>query len=366
MDALKNTFSLKELETKHRRTLKFIESTLYSEAANELEDLRHQSVEFLDQRAETSRRVLTLRMMIRQGHQYDDAGFLKNLKLESDWQKAEWNFVSGLMAFHAGDFNQGVECFSQAAEGYASAGWMDRVPLALFNAYIGRLNRGDFASTHEQITYLNQVRAMADQCERTKALIARQMSYFLQEQEAHRAALNEIKLSIEFFGMLGPISDYHLARLQAADLALALGESDRARLELDYVQPPFDARVKFPFAYVRARLDGDSLDPADFEVRSEFWILKWKKHFAATSMSSEIELSAIGCKPNSREALILKILTDGPATKTHLIERLWPELADSWTLENRFHKQISRMNAKNPGLIEFDGKRYRLNKRLKL
>ena len=361
-----------EIFALYRQALKLLEGSLFNEVAEILARFRAAEQAAPSPVAESARRLLALRLSLRQNHLIEDADLIERLDPREEWLKAERAFVLGLHAFHWGRFEGGATHFAEATRWLKSADWSERIALAAYNAYIGRLNAGTWNSIEERVLQLKPVEVLAHEqgCRRTKALVARQMSYFLHDLEALESARHRILEAVEYFQVFGPASDAHLALLQAADISLDMGEHVRAREFAAQVLAPLDSRVLFPFAYIQSRLQSTSVDPKDFSVVGDVWRWKWERrqHPQETTVSLRWDRrrhclvlgpQTVPFREGGKEALLLQYLMNQPASKNALIEFLWPEAGDSWTLENRLHKLISRLNQKVPSLIIYDGRVYR-------
>ncbi len=204
----------------------------------------------------------------------------------------------------------------------------------------------------------------------------RQKSYLFQEIGRPHAALCEAEKAVKTLGLNGLLSDYQLALIQAADCAMDLGDSHVAKQYFEYVISPIDTRVKFPLAYLEARIFGNVMDPKWFDIVVPYWKLKFEKHFTRNKTPLEVNYywnqnsgifkdpiskKCTSILPRSLEGLLLNCLIHQKCSKSLLCEVLWPSHCNVYHLDNRLHKLISRLNKKFVPIIQFDGRFYFLN-----
>ena len=328
----------------------------------------------------TLRHLLSARISINSGHQEIEEELIKPELLKHPHLKAEAFMIKGFALFQKSDFQRGNSYYEQALPLFFQLEITERWALCAYNIVLGNAALRP-ESAPAEITLLD-LRHLERQLEgkeapRIKGLILRQKSYILFELGKFHAALAEIQQALPILELHAHHSDYKLALVHAADCAIELEKEEEAKAYLEYITTPIDARLEFPMAYVQAKLSHTKLDEALFQTISLHWKLRylhWQEKVSEdrsmppSSWSWDIkegtlfsQQQVITLKANSREGLLLRALARGPQTKSVLIEQLWPEYAHLETLDNRFHRLISRMNKKIPEMIRFDGSRYNLN-----
>ena len=100
------------------------------------------------------------------------------------------------------------------------------------------------------------------------------------------------------------------------------------------------------------------LSVSNSESRKE--IAKWQWTLKTGLLTSPNKALQLEIKPSSLEGRLIRILCQEKASKTLLIETLWPSQSETSLMDNRLHRMISRLNKKLGELIDFDGKYYRL------
>jgi hypothetical protein len=211
-------------------------------------------------------------------------------------------------------------------------------------------------------------------------MIYRQKAHAFEDLNRLHASLEEISKAISIFEINGPMSDYQLALIHAADICLDLGDEFKSRTFFEYVIAPVDARVAFPLAFVHWRLGGPIPDKDNFSIIPGGWKEKFDKLILKTEKFNEnIQLiwtqktghivgplftQSIIIKPASFEGRLIRLLTQERATKNFLIEALWPLQSEVQLLDNRLHRLISRLNKKLNDQIVYDGKYYTLQIKL--
>lgn len=355
----------------------------YEPVAEVLRSLRQNSGK-TDSAQEVIRRLLAIRLAMRRGDPTETTDWLDLETPAQSWLHAEKLFVSGYIAYQNKQPEEMIRRFAAAANEFKTLGMLDRSFLAAFNSFIGYLERENPISLQEQMNRLRGLESMMHPfrddpaCGRILALVYRQRAHAFEDDRRLHAALEEVTRAIAIFQLHGSQKDYHMGLLHAADLALDLGDVNRARCFNEYVIGPVDSQVEFPLAYIGWRLGGALPHYGAFT----FVPLNWKEKFERLRnqenkgdstetasgwiwnleeniLSSADNQVPIRLKPSGMEARLLKILMKEKVTKSYLIEIFWPEKSEIGYLDNRLHRLISRLNQK-ADLVQFDGKRYGL------
>lgn len=316
---------------------------------------------------EDLRRLISARLALKAGHsQQTIEQLLERPSIQDPFVMAEYHFVRGLFYFQTDQSLKGAEEFDIAASLYLVAKKPEKALLARYNRYVGKIN-ADQLEFLDQYEVLNELEKEALSIHATKALawILRQKSYLFQAQGRFAAALSFIQEAAQIFKIHGPISDYQLAVLQAADCYLELGKSLEAQGEFEKLLGNIDARVEFARDYILARLEQRELNLNHYSVRPPVWEKKWKSkqqqsspqfgHWNLSSGELKINSENIKIKLSSKEGSLLRILMQNKRSKSSICEMLWPEQAETLTLDNRLHKLLSRLNKKIELVIYKDG-----------
>jgi hypothetical protein len=344
---------------------------------------------------EAARRLIAARIAIKKGTSADDLPWLEAITSAQAWFGAEASFVLGLHDYHTSRFAEGQDRFVAASAAFNKLGLQDRATLAAYNAFIGRVRCGLVAGPAEQLAELNviarEIQGLNDVgSRRVLAMVQRQKSHVYEELGRLRASLEEIKEAAQVFALTGPASDFHLSLLHAADLSLDLDDNERALYFVEQVIEPVDTRVEFPLRYVKWRLGGPTpiasmAIAAPTGWKEKFERLATKKERAANSVagvsnaaqeplpefvwqldaayihSTDSSASGLDLRSESLEGKLIRLLMQSRASKSLLIEALWPEHVSVHHIDNRLHRMIGRINKKfGVKLIAFDGHFYRL------
>jgi tetratricopeptide (TPR) repeat protein len=374
--------SMSEMQTVYLSALSWLEAGRQEQVASlletwrkEISSLQHSTDPASKANAwmlERMRRLLSIRLAMKNGMEVPNIENLLDAKsVADDFLKAEYLMALGLYCFNRGNYLDGYPHFELAETHFDLANRPDRALFAAYNRYIGLLNSGRITPEQESSCLLElEQKARRLNQEKALAWILRQKSYFLQGQAKPSGALAMIDEAIQLLIKQGPLSDLHLAYLQAADCLLDLKRPMDARARFEMIMGTVDSRVKFPIRYIEERLGASpgDLDPRDFGEVSPLWREKWQKHFSRSeedvgSNSQVYRWSLkngdlnIGQKtlpavpPGTMEGRVLRLLTEQPRSKAYLCEVLWPEECENTALDNRLHRVISRLNKRVPGLI---------------
>jgi len=297
---------------------------------------------------------------------------------DSNFLKAETHFVRGIILIHKQIFAQASDELLSAAKFYVFADNHDKSLLSRFNAMMAKSN-GSLLGEQEELNICNAIlsEARVKNVANIQALCLRQKSYIYFGRQKFAAALQEIKEALSLLEANGPISDYHLALIHAADCALEDGKTEQARLYLDYLPLELDSRLEFPKNYMDAKICKTTLNLSLFENISSHWKSRYLRYQASfqekedsvtkyfwsqrTGLLMTANKSILGkIKYQSLEAQLLNVLMKSPRSKELICEALWPDFSTSENLDDRFFALKTRLTQKVGNLIRFDGKCYSL------
>jgi tetratricopeptide (TPR) repeat protein len=362
-----------------------LESNRCEEAAIEARELR--TVGLQDDAAEALRRLISARLALKKSPAKEGLEWLSLKSEQLPWIEPEAHFVVGLYRYHLGQFQQGGEYFRQAEEKFLALGFQARALLAALNLAVGQTYARTLSLSEEIIglTDLERrareaIEAGADDIQRIKRLLAmvlRQKAVAFEKEFRVHAALGELEKALDIFELHGPVSDYHLSLLHAADLCLDADNRVMANRYFERVLPPVDVRIEFPLAYLRWRLHGGTINPEEFDSVVPAWLERYERRKNQQQNQSVVRRVMVWnrakgdlrevftdrhwkIKTKSLEGRLLLLLCKGRASKNLLGEALWPEHSETAYLDHRLHQLISRVNRKYGELIEFDGTMYRL------
>lgn len=397
MDLYSLIHSLKELKYSHSKKLdvlqkiyyvmvEFIIQGKYENIAAALNMLRDPELAFFEE-IEYVRRLITIRLSMKRGDPGENISWLNLNVHKASWLYAERLLVEGHWNYHLKSYDVGIDCFLQAEKNFRSLKMDSREFVSAFNAVIGGVCGPMQLTPQDQLEKLRSLELRilphvekAD-CSRVLAMVYRQKAHAFEDLDRLHASLEEISKAIPIFELNGPLSDYHLALLHAADICLDLDNPFKGKSFFEYVIPPVDARIEFPLAFIQWRLGGETPDPKIYSILPSGWIDKFEKMNSAptedvaasewlwdlnTGELRNPEISkTINIKLSSLEGKLLKLLTQNKSTKNFLIETLWPEQNEVHLLDNRLHRLISRLNKKVDESVVYDGKYYSLQMQLK-
>lgn len=372
-----------ELRSIYYALVEMIIQGKYEDTAEALNELRDQKFTGNEQ-VEAIRRLIATRLSMKRGDPGDNTLWISMPVPEESWIAAEKSLVQGHWNYHLQQFQEGIECFEESERRFKKLEMSCREFVSAFNVIIGEVSGSKELLPLDQLEKLRalELRVLPymekQDCARVQAMIYRQKAHAFEDLNRFHASLEEITKAIAIFELNGPISDYQLAVLHAADIYLDLKENFKARAFFEYVTPPVDARVEFPLAFISWRLGGRLPDKQKFSVMPSGWKEKFdklkresenndteKKLQWSWSRKTEKLIAPHLDKPLviklvSLEGRLLRLLIQQKATKNLLIETLWPMQSDSQLLDNRLHRMISRLNKKLDNVISYDGKYYSL------
>lgn len=326
--------------------------------------------------------LITWRIALKHGFEQINTSSVDPNRIEDRELRAEVLFLRAKVHLHLKDYASAMRDFTDAGLLYRSLSNFEYYLRSLFNAHIA-FSFTNPSENAEQAS-LERVLSEAENFRHEPGariifgLVYRQRSYRLWEKAKYNAALFDAKRAVHLLGA-GPSSDRHLALVHLADCYACLGKRDCAERTLEYLPADIDDRVRFPKAYVSARLRSRAdLDLTAFQVVNDHWRGRYaglsrdlggaqapNAHLVWDVTTSQLldGVVAIGrIKVASLEGRLLQQLMRVPAPKQVLIEALWPEVAAREALDDRFHRLLSRLNGKLGSLIVYDGLLYRLRR----
>jgi hypothetical protein len=369
---------------KYRDLLQLVETQKFDELSQQLQNLRESSWP-----EEQARRLLSTRVSLLNGNSDVSLESLDSKSPEHPWIECENNFVQGLIHFHRGEFLEGSIKFKNAAYGYFNNNLQDRYFLSLFNAYVGQVNSGHFASNQERLSDVQTLERLMfphkDQknIKSTLALVLREKSILLYDEKKYRASSVYAQQAADMFRECGTLGDWHLSLLLASLSAFKTNQRETSLLYFEQVVPPFEGRVAFAYDVMKYFL-GFSEKPniQSYSTLSPLWldILEGETSSHQNIFDFELDLS-IGVIKNLKSNIETKLPTKGlesrllrllvssansRRTRAFLIESLWPESAQSEQLDNRLHQLLFRIKSKYSIVISFDGVAYQLGSRIQV
>jgi len=346
-------------------------------------------------------RLLSYRISIKNGIEVDTSDILEILKQpHSPYLSAEVHFVAALNDMHRGTFESASKYFSEAALQYKILNESERHMLCLYNSWSAQWNLvlgPSRAQIENALLNLGEIFAFALGCKsyRVQALVQRQQSAIYQhELNQPRMGLGCALRSVKNFQLSqSPRSDLDLAYLQAADCCLELQDTAQAKLLISETLLSQETRVISARSFLQMKVG--EINPIQFQGFANALNPLWREKLdrfeesakcqapkLISSHEFEVELTTIEWSPShstlkgqgktvslkrqSVEGKLLQLLKGGRRSKRFLQEALWPELANSQTLDLRFHKLVSRLNSKICPIVEFDGASYLLKNNLRL
>ncbi|MBO9667934.1 MAG: hypothetical protein J7501_14115 [Bdellovibrio sp.] len=371
------------MSSKYNQSLSKI---LVSDTAQSLEhirDLRDQ--EKLDARQMLEQKLLSFRLAIKNGRGSElDPADLIATNVTDNFTQAEAHFVRGLVYAHKNAFTLAAQEMSLAAAQYERTQSSEKLCLSLFNELIFKSN-DSLISINEELSQLALIISKSEELmvPKVMGLCLRQRSYVFQGTGRPQPALDEIQKAMTFIEAHCPTSDYHLALIHAADCALDLKNPAQAQGFLNYLPTETDARVAFPLAYIKCRMQGGLLVLEQFSDISSHWKARYEQHASEKiqlenakniptwiwninthTLSDHNKHLAGKIKQKSLEGQLLQLLAAAPANKELLCEVLWPEFAHNQLLDDRFFRLKARIIHKLGDIIHFDGSKYSLKCRI--
>ncbi|MFZ4405294.1 MAG: hypothetical protein ACOYOK_14430 [Pseudobdellovibrionaceae bacterium] len=363
-------------------SIDYIESNQLDKASEVISYFRDALKSSQSQDLEILRRLLSVRLQLKNGQLISQIdSFIRPEDTKEFTVKAESYFVLGLHAFHQSDFFLGSKYFNAASKLYPRDKYIDRIALCMFNEYSGSVNTDRLSLSDEE----NHIQILESFCRKHRtefvlALVLRQKSYLLEDQNKNSGALISINESAEMFNSLGRISDYHLALLQSANLHLKLNEKRLAKAKLELIIGYQDQRVAFAYDFLMALMNGELLPNVNnYSIVSPRWkkryqeylqskdekqqkkqdIILWKKD-SGILFSQGKSISSL--RRGSLEAQVFNYLVLGRKSQTLLCSLLWPEQSYNEQLVNRLHKVLTRLKKKTGPIIQFEQGVYFLTK----
>lgn len=338
--------------------------------------------------------LVSWRLSLKSGFDCFDDLHINVDQLKSMELKAELCFVRGMIGLHLKDSSFALKQFLLAADLYLSIANLDRWLLSRFNAYIS-LTDVQGPGDGRDLSLGEIIKDCEEHRQRLSStfvlgLSYRQRSYEFFEQKKYSSALLEAKKSTTFLKST-VTSDYHLALIHLADCYFELKQLERSKSLIEMLPEGIDARALMPRSLVLAKLNqDDSFDPQIYRVKNPHWMKRfedWKGQHSSSQATLEknyqwslgsgvftlefyenngklrkhLRSEELCCiRSDSLEARVLLLLQQKPSSRYLLTEILWPELASTESLEDRFHRMMSRLKKKVPHLIVYKNNVYAL------
>ncbi|WP_413574899.1 hypothetical protein ACLVWU_11695 [Bdellovibrio sp. HCB290] len=355
------------MKARYLKALDHLELGSLREAEHLIEDMRRLNELTPAPETELLRRLLATRLHYKQNKGLSQGDqFLNENQTTDPLIKAEVYFVKGLNAFYGEDFTSGASFFKKAAELYPPEEFAAKALLAKYNEYIGLLNSQALDEAQEE-GHLSHLERLAHRIEADKILgmILRQKSYLLERRGHLPSAFEAATESQKYLKKSGPISDYQLITLQMCDLLFEMGRTDEAAALFHGLLGPFESRVQFAHALVRAKISKSAMPSlTDFAVIPPVWKNKMADKSAVITDRVYVwyptegilktdEGKTVSLKRDSLEGKILILLSQGRKDRASLCAALWPDDIEMELLHDRLKKSLKRLKEKNPDLVKF-------------
>jgi tetratricopeptide (TPR) repeat protein len=194
--------------------------------------------------------------------------------------KAEVYFLRGSILMHQKNFAAATADMAAAAKLYVQTEALEKALLSEFNTLVAQVNLGmhEFKVSLRLFSELSLQSEIAG-FEKVVGLCFRQKSYLYFDNHEFSKAFELIERAIRIFSVQGLQSDYDLSLVHSADCAFESGKLEKARTLLDFLPEAseLDQKVKFPFAYVQAKLTGQPLDLSHFDFIPVLWRHRYEK-----------------------------------------------------------------------------------------
>ena len=330
------------------------------------------------------RNLIAFRLAMKSGNMSDSVENLNEERTANQFLKAELLFVKGSFYGQTSSHELASASFAKAAHFYALENKHDRVALSLFNKFIADTYREDLDLNEERSLAEIQEYCSVHDIPKVQFLCDRHLSFRHFERGEFSLAIEKMILWVARADVLAK-SDSQLALLHIADCFWELKDLRKALLYFDQVKEDIDERVRFPKAFIEAKLWQKSLDLHSFPMVTDHWRQRYlnsslaqQKQSAGSIRIKSAELVwshktgmiARGkkiqgkIKTHSLEGQLLRLLAAGPRSKVLICESLWPTEMATEFLDDRFHQLIQRVQRKVNGLVLFDGTSYRLSEHL--
>jgi len=371
-----------------------IERGQYEVASQKLSQLRseidYNSANF---DVELVRKLLTLRLSIRNGYEAEGCLNLDPNKTKDLSLKGEIYLVQGLYYVSKKHFSKALLSFRKAEEIYKLCDWAERHLICSFNRIACEINLhgGSITETDFENLIALQKEAELNHSQRLLGLIHRQKSYYFKDQLKWRAAAFEAETSLKYLELHASRSDYQIALFNLCDCYIELEEREKALTTMERVVGPLDRRIIFINEFIEFRLGRRAKPPEESDHADPHFLCRWKdiKHQYNEALVQELQtqvktslvkegneclyywdslksqlVSAQNIwplRPHGKEAVLIETLINEAQSAQLIAERLWPEFTDLSTLMLRLYQLVSRMNKKFPGLIQSKNGKYSIS-----
>ena len=184
-----------------------------------------------------------------------------------------------------------------------------------------------------------------------EALAYLNLSYLYFKINALNVSLKEClkaeKLMIEDTGL----SQYWLIKSHKAYLYIKLGRIIEAKESIEELRLSKHKSIEETTKLLGTLVDGNHLKDIDFDALCKVWQSRFveEKEFVKRPKLGKLEQE------------LIRFIAEGPCDKFEIIENLYGNSVDIYSLENRFKRLIGRTRKKVPGLIIFEDGKYRLS-----
>lgn len=368
-----------------------IERGQYEIASQKLSQLRDQmDLSSQDFDSELVRKLLTLRLSIRNGYEAEACLNLDPSKTNDLSLRGEIHFVQGLYYLSKKNFNESLQSYRKAEEAYKACGWIEKQLMSSFNRIASEINLHGQSIKDVDFENLIQLQKEAEfhQSKRLLGLIHRQKSYYFKDHTKWRAAAFEAEASANYLELHASKSDYQIALLNLCDCYIELNEREKALTTYERVLGHLDRRIIFINEYIEFRLGIRSQVPEETVHADPHFLARWRdiniqplletlrdvqqsessssnkeaSYYWDSQKSHLIQREQIWpLRRQGKEAILIETLLSQPQSTQLIAEKLWPEFTDLNTLMLRLYQHISRMNKKFPDLIISKNGKYHLN-----
>lgn len=369
-------------KTKNYQTiLHDIERGQYEIASQKLSQLRGEiDLRSKDSDAEFIRKLLTLRLSIRNGYEAEACLNLDPNKTNDLSLKGEIHLVQGLYYSSKKSYIEALHSYRKAEEVYRSCGWIEKQLMSAFNRIASEINL--HGQSIKEVDFENlielQKEAELHQSKRLLGLIHRQKSYYFKDQAKWRAAAFEAEASSMYLELHASKSDYQIALLNLCDCYIELNKREKALTTYERVIGQLDRRIIYINEYIEFRLGLRATPPEETDHADPHFLGRWRDINAQSNLEVQADELQIqldlpinregyywdsqkshlilqqqtwSLRRHGKEAILIETLLSQPQSTQLIAEKLWPEFTDLNTLMLRLYQHISRMNKKFPNLI---------------
>jgi tetratricopeptide (TPR) repeat protein len=378
----------------YQNILSMIYRGLYEEAAAEIRILRSQNSMLWSPELSLMQQLLAARIALKSGFIPENVEEIQISHQTSAFLAGEIFIVKGIVHYQVGKMAEGIVAYGEAQKYFAKTEYKDKELICYYNVLIGESHLSKKILSDELYEF-RQLQIVAEKYLQNKilGLVYRQKSYLYKEHNKLNAALAEAEKSIPFLELYCAVSDFHLGLLNIVEILIELNAQNEAHKYYEMLIEPFDKRVQFPKAFIESRLFNQPIATVNNEQSCPHFLQRfqlWNSKVNNTNPTSsedpsnqnslivsqpidKIEIQnegqkihilfnnkKISLKRNCLETKLIETLQKGPQTKNLICEKLWPAYSETYHLDNRLHRLISRINKKINGLILYSARTYRL------